>query len=165
MKCERCGQREASVHYTEVSGEGNKEIHLCEICAKKEGVESALGGHIISHFLAGIAEEATGELKKEEKFLQCTHCGLSYSEFRRIGRLGCPHCYEAFAKKLKPLLRRLHGSTRHIGKSVLSGDGKKDELRALRLDLERAIGEEAYEEAARIRDRIREVMKERKKDH
>lgn len=161
MKCERCGQRDASVHYTEVTGEGNMEIHLCEICAKKEGIEKS---PILSHFLAGISEEAVGEVTKEEKSLQCTQCGLSYGEFRRIGRLGCPHCYEFFAKKLKPLLRRLHGSTRHIGKSVLLGDGKKEELRALRLDLERAIGEEAYEDAARIRDRIRVVIKERKKE-
>jgi protein arginine kinase activator len=161
MKCDRCKQRDATVHYTEVTGEGNKEIHLCEICAKKEGIEKS---PVLSNFLAGIAEETVGDVPKEDKTLQCPECSLSYGEFRRIGRLGCPHCYEAFSKKLKPLLRRLHGSTRHIGKSVLTGDGKKDELRALRLELEQSIGDEAYEEAAKIRDRIRKVMKEKKKN-
>ena len=159
MQCERCGQKEAKVQYTEVTGGVNQEIHLCEICAKKEGIEKS---PILPQFLAGMAEELDKDVQKEEQELQCPHCGLSYGEFRRIGRLGCPSCYEAFSKKLKPLLRRLHGSTQHIGKSAAVGDGKKDELRSLQMELEQAIGEEAYEKAATIRDQIRNLMKEMK---
>ena len=48
--------------------------------------------------------------------LQCPDCGLTFAQFSQIGRLGCSSCYGAFEEKLKPLLRRIHGSTRHSGK-------------------------------------------------
>jgi protein arginine kinase activator len=93
---------------------------------------------------------------------KCPNCGLTYQNFRKIGRLGCSECYEAFKKELSPLLKRIHGADRHIGKVSLKG-GKtiKDTrtLRDLKVQLEKAIQTEEFEEAAKLRDKIKDFEK------
>jgi protein arginine kinase activator len=90
----------------------------------------------------------------------CPGCGISFSRFRETGRFGCAQCYETFAAELEPLVRRVHGATRHTGK-VPHREGPAYEqsarLRRLNEDLERAIGAEDYERAAELRDLIREL--------
>jgi protein arginine kinase activator len=84
---------------------------------------------------------------------------MSYRDFARAGRLGCARCYEVFEDRLEPLLRRIHGSDTHVGKAPV-GTGERArirrELEDLRKQLSRAVSQEAYEEAARIRDKIKE---------
>ena len=41
---------------------------------------------------------------------------MSYQDFTRTGKIGCSDCYKTFALALEPLLRRIHGSSTHIGK-------------------------------------------------
>ena len=97
--------------------------------------------------------------------VKCPSCGLTYADFKKIGRLGCGECYNTFRKYLGPLLKRIHGSTQHTGKSPLIAGKprkKKIDLQALRIRLARAIEEEAFEEAAKIRDQIKEL--ERKEE-
>jgi protein arginine kinase activator len=87
---------------------------------------------------------------------------MAYSEFKKIGRLGCGECYHAFKKYLAPLLRRIHGSSQHTGKSPLKVTKifkKKADLQELRMRLQQAVVEENFEEAARLRDQIRELEK------
>ena len=45
----------------------------------------------------------------------CARCGATLQDFRESGRLGCAECYQAFEVPLRDLLRRLHGSTHHMG--------------------------------------------------
>ena len=92
--------------------------------------------------------------------VRCGSCGFDYSDFKRLGRLGCPECYRAFEKQLLPLLRQLHGSTQHRGKSPAEIEPTvliNQELVELKEELSRAVQKEQYEEAARIRDRIKEL--------
>jgi protein arginine kinase activator len=80
-------------------------------------------------------------------------------EFRAEGRLGCPHDYEVFRAGLKPLLERIHRSDRHVGKSprhYSPNPVRETELIELRSQLRRAVEAEAYEEAARLRDLLRQ---------
>jgi hypothetical protein len=87
---------------------------------------------------------------------RCPECGISFEEFRAKGRLGCPKDYEVFAKDLGPLLEKIHGSRQHVGR-VPRGAGpdtsREDRLLRLRRDLARAVKDEQYEEAARLRTR------------
>ncbi len=157
MTCELCGKEEATVYYTEIVGGKMVELHLCEKCAKEKGLGKELGKSTfsLSDLLAGMAEEL-GE-KEEDAHLRCPTCGLSYGEFSKAGKLGCASCYQTFRHNLLPLLRRIHGSTHHTGKVVSKGPGNlktKREIADLRKELQRAIEKEAFEEAAKLRDKI-----------
>ena len=66
-------------------------------------------------------------------------------------------------KKLKPLLRRIHGSTRHSGKvprRSRSAIRFKRELDRLKDELQQRVRNEEFEEAARLRDQIRKMEQE-----
>jgi protein arginine kinase activator len=88
----------------------------------------------------------------------CPRCGLQYSSFKETGRLGCSECYKAFQNQLKPLLRRIHGDTRHRGKSPMRGGAAgapQRHVQRLHDELQRAVEREDFERAAQIRDEIR----------
>ncbi len=153
MKCLRC-PKQATYHITEVLPEDRfEEVHLCEDCAKRylEGPPKKPASG-----LDDAAEPA------EEVFAgpTCEACGLSYLEFRNHGRFGCAHDYEAFKGELLPLLESIHGDVRHVGKAprrLPRSQGEQVELAALRRRLQQLVTEENYEEAARVRDRIKEL--------
>lgn len=164
MLCNVCNKNEATVHLTEIINDKVKKLHLCEECARQKAQE--MEEHFgLGELLAGLTDfEETVEISKETK-LKCPNCGLSYAQFRKTGRLGCSECYAAFQPKLAPLLRRIHGSDAHIGK--IPGTAPKDvemgsKMKELRMKLKNAIETEAFEEAARIRDEIKELEKKGK---
>lgn len=89
---------------------------------------------------------------------KCPRCGMTYSEFNRLGYFGCPDCYVAFAEKIRPLMERIHGAGKHIGKVPNRGCGvfrTVNQIKRLRQRLQHLVREERYEEAAKIRDEIR----------
>jgi len=140
----------ATLQITEVLAENNiEEFHLCEDCAQ--------------HYLYVTApkKKQPGNVREladsTEKF--CEHCGTKFVDFRNSGRLGCPHDYLAFQAELLPLLESIHSSTRHAGKTPRRPSRQffAQELVRLRKDLQTAVVSEAYEEAARLRDRIRKI--------
>ena len=161
MLCDVCGKNPATVHLTEIIDDQMNELHLCEDCAREKSaaMEQQFG---LSDLLAGMAEVSKPSAKElETPAVKCPTCGLSYADFKKIGRLGCGECYTVFRKYLAPLLKRIHGSTQHSGKSPLNvtikGGKKKADIQELRLRLQKAIEGEAFEEAARLRDQIKEL--------
>jgi len=164
MLCDNCGKNPATVHLTEIVDEQMTELHLCEECARQKSaqMEQQFG---LSDLLAGMAEFSKPPSSKEvagSVDLKCPSCGLTYTDFKKIGRLGCGECYTAFKKYLGPLLRRIHGSGQHFGKSPLKITKtlkKKIDLQDLRNRLQKAIATEAFEEAAKLRDQIKETEK------
>lgn len=162
MLCDICGKNPATVHLTEIINEQMTELHLCEACAqaKSQEMEQQFG---LGDLLAGLVDsDKAGATEKEGASLKCPNCKLTYADFKKIGRLGCGECYNTFKKYLGPLLKRIHGSGQHLGKSpskmakVLK---KKIDTQDLRLRLQKAIEMEEFEEAARLRDQIRELEK------
>jgi protein arginine kinase activator len=149
MKCQRCS-RPATLHITEVlPGDRFDELHLCEECGNK-------------HLHAPDPPKAKAEPVKaaDPADRKCSQCGLKFVEFRSAGRLGCPHDYDAFRDDLVPLLEGIHGDTTHQGKRPRRqphAEAARRELAALRGQLGRAVEAEDYEEAARLRDRIRRL--------
>jgi len=159
--CDLCGKNQATVHLTEIIDNQMSELHLCEECAHKKSLqmEQQFG---LADLLAGLAEFGKPGEDAEATRLKCSNCGLSYQDFKKIGRLGCSECYSSFKKYLSPLLKKIHGSTRHLGKSpykVGAKPRKKLDLAELHLRLQKAIENEEFEEAARLRDKIRELEK------
>jgi len=158
MLCDNCGKEAARVHYKEMKVNEITELHLCEKCALEKGIQlpHKKQPFMISNILASMAEEVGSDI------IRCKSCGLSYKEFRECGRLGCADCYEAFKEQLKPLLRRIHGSNIHVGKSPRQSQDvfeKRRQIENLKVELTRAIEREDFEKAAEIRDKIKELEK------
>ena len=155
MKCDNCNKA-ATVHLTEIKSGKKIEKHLCEQCAHEYLYEpQAKKGGKNPAVVAEDDEEAAPLNQRE-----CPECGIKFVEFRNSGRLGCPHDYDAFAAELNPLLENIHGDTRHCGKSprrLPQTLQNQSELTRLRRQLQSAVSQEAYEEAARLRDRIRQL--------
>ena len=159
MLCELCKQSQATVHLTEIVNEQMTELHLCEACANQKGaqVESHFG---LSDLLSGLADFGKTQEPDEVVTKACLNCGMSYDDFRKVGRLGCAECYATFKRPLGSLLKRIHGSPIHLGKSparLVKPAKAKSELAELKRKLEHAIGSEEFEEAARLRDQIRRM--------
>jgi protein arginine kinase activator len=153
MNCQLCGQP-ANVHLTNIINKKKQEMHLCEGCARAEnllpeGPSPQLNLKALVQMVLGDTAETT------EAELTCPDCGLEYNAFRADGRLGCPHDYDAFRELLEPLLVRIHRSSHYEGKTPLAA-AKRAELNRLKVQLRSAVELEKYEEAARLRDLIRE---------
>ena len=153
MKCQYCG-RAATVHLTEtIVDKQKRELHLCDGCAREQqlipdGPTPQLNLQALVQLILGQPQAA------DPAGLTCPACGLKYAAFRADGRLGCPDDYDAFRPALEPLLERIHRGTRHDGKAPRAA-ARRAELADLRERLAAAVTAEHYEEAARIRDRIR----------
>ena len=90
----------------------------------------------------------------------CPACGLTLGAFKQRGRLGCPRCYQVFRPHVVALLERVHDATAHRGRfpgrTVRKAPDPID-LTELRNRLAQAIAAEQYEEASRLRDRLRKI--------
>ncbi len=166
MLCERCGKKVASVHVTKIINGNKTELYLCDTCAREKGENISFEGKFPLHqFFSGLMSffpsgDADAMAPSSYSGLQCPECGLTYAQFGQIGRLGCDQCYEAFGENLVPLLRRLHGNQRHMGKIPARAGSfvkAKREIERLREKLQRKVDEEAFEEAAELRDKIRKL--------
>lgn len=169
MYCERCKKNEASIHLSEIMKDIKSEVHLCEQCAREVGLNTK-----ISNFTLTLPEMLTflnvDEVNDFQGKKRCGTCGCDFIEYKNNGRLGCPDCYSFLADQLEPVLVSFHGDTRHCGKfPIYSGVNQndlkisfqknltEDEFTRMQSDLEEAVKDERYEDAAVIRDRIKEL--------
>jgi protein arginine kinase activator len=153
MKCHYCGQP-ATVHLTDIVQKQKRTMYLCEACAREhqlvpDGPTPQLNLQALVQLLLGQPTAA------DPAGLTCPTCGLKYAAFRVDGRLGCPDDYDAFRPALEPLLERIHRGGRHQGKAPRAA-ARRAELAHLRDLLTAAVAAENYEDAARLRDRIRQ---------
>jgi protein arginine kinase activator len=162
MDCDQCHEREAVIHLTQIVNEQVTTLHLCERCAAEKGVESpgTVGKTPLGGFLAAMGKGLPGGAVLAPGVSgTCPRCGATLQDFRESGRLGCAECYRAFEQPLRDLLRRLHGSTFHVGERYVEpgqpAEPKADGREALREQLRLAIESENFELAAELRDRLR----------
>ncbi|MCB9838986.1 MAG: UvrB/UvrC motif-containing protein [Phycisphaeraceae bacterium] len=167
MQCDQC-DNEATVHEVTVVGGKRVEKHLCESCAREQGLTVQPNEPInalLSKFIMapGLVQQAVtgGKSKGEPQAPACPECSMTWMEFRKSGVLGCAKCYEAFESRLAPLIERAQeGATHHVGKAPRGSAGLADHqrtLRTLRAELAEAIASEQYEHAAQIRDSISDI--------
>jgi len=163
MLCDICHKNGATVHLTEIIDNQITELHLCEVCARTKGtqIEQHFG---LADLLAGLADLGQQFESSGKEQSKCSNCGLTYQDFRRIGRLGCSECYSAFSESLEVLLKRIHGSTQHLGQAPIRSaqqtivqlpKKKESGIEVLRVKLQQAIAAEEFEQAAKLRDKIR----------
>ncbi len=169
MLCQECNQRQASVHLTRIINNQKTEVFLCEECAQNKGEFNLAGEPFSFHnLLSGILnpsqQKGVRNVGYRDSSRTCDLCGLTYSDFARQGRFGCSDCYQQYeGQQLDKLLRRIHGSSEHTGKIPRRKGGdmkKRKELQSLKERLQQAVEKEAFEEAAVLRDKIRELENE-----
>lgn len=163
-KCGRCS-KPAMLHITEIRHGEVQALHLCESCAKEYLNESEAGGPPPDEDGDSTeGSEVSESVETEDNDSPvCPHCGIAFKEFRKQGRLGCPHDYTAFHEELMPLLENIHGETQHVGKvPKRAPKASQHQFRLIRLRnrLKAAVDEEMYEEAARLRDEIQSLEAE-----
>lgn len=168
MLCQECGQHPASYHFTKIVNGEKTEFHLCESCTKEKGDTLFHYGNFSLHqLLSGLMnlEPSVPQVVQGQGPVRCENCGMTYQQFTKAGRFGCSECYRYFAGSLEPLFRRIHGSTRHLGKVPQRTGGHlklKKQLAELKDRLQLAVNREEFEEAAQLRDQIR-ALEERLK--
>jgi protein arginine kinase activator len=178
MICQECNQRPATLHFTKIMNGEKTEFHLCDKCAHEKGemfMMNGTSGFPIHNLLAGLLNvDQTFPKPKQDAFhkeeiLQCTHCGMTFPQFVKVGRFGCSNCYQAFKDQLKPILRRLHsGNWSHNGKIPRKIGGNirlRKEIDEKKLLLKDLISKEEFESAAIIRDEIRSLEKQLNDGH
>ncbi len=170
MLCDECKKNKATVHLTEIINEQITKLNLCEQCAKDKGsdVEQHFG---IADLLAALSDAGTAQTPAGTQSytgkLKCQSCGMTYDDFKKVGRLGCSECYNSFKAGLAPLLKRIHGAAQHMGKTPSSDAVKeqktstkyREDLDKAKEELHKAIKKEEFEEAASIRDKIKFLEK------
>lgn len=165
MECQECHMRPATLHFTKIINGQKAEIHICEHCAKQKGdfhpASNSFSIHNLLSGLLGFDElvEQTADTPFQTNELKCPECEMTYSQFVKRGKFGCAHCYDTFQAKLDPIFRRVHGgNTIHKGKipKRIGGDIRtRREVDQLKQELQRHIEKEEFEQAAKVRDRIR----------
>ena len=185
MLCDNCGKREANVRYSENINGRRKELNLCEECSKKLGIgqmdfsmpidfSSFLGG-----FMDGFETPELIPMINQLKAFECDSCGYTFDDIVNTGKLGCQNCYDVFEDRLDPIIRRIQGSNHHVGRIGKIVDNKindrvekkehkfeenkknkeQSKMDTLQEELKKAIKEERYEDAAKIRDEIKKLEK------
>ena len=159
MLCSICKEKEATVHLTQIAGDKMQKVDLCEACAKSKGMNDPTAFSLADQ-LFGLGAALEIEQAGGGTGLKCAACGFTQADFKKAGRLGCPECYATFAEPLEGLLKTMHKGTRHVGKvpeSLRQNRDLSDRLKLLQKKLSKAIGREDFEEAAILRDEIKQV--------
>tara|TARA_S200000501_G_C20688576_1_gene684055 strand:+ start:172 stop:693 length:522 start_codon:yes stop_codon:yes gene_type:complete len=164
MNCEFCKKEKATIHLTQVVNGEMKKLNLCQGCAKSHGID--LNSPIsITDILMGMEKKNSRNkiLNNELEYdLTCSRCNMSRAEFSKKARLGCPNCYLTFSAELKTITQAMHHSMNHIGKipnQQISQIKISQQINSLKKQIKTAIKKEDYEEAAEIRDKIKNLDK------
>lgn len=142
---------------------GTKQYNVCEQCpANPKNLLSDVIACDPTKLLELFPQEQAEDLK-------CGQCGLTVSEFTQTGKLGCAQCYKHFHSLLAgTIIPQAHaGQTTHVGKKPKVGFrieditqsklNLDDVLESLTTKLDLAVKEERYENAATLRDLIKQV--------
>lgn len=157
MFCDVCQTKEATVFLTQIIEGKMQKVNLCEGCSKEKGVNDPTG-FALADLLLGLG--AAQEIEKNPAGIRCPVCGFSQADFKKTGRLGCSACYDTFAEGLSGMLKNMHRGSIHMGKvpaKLADARRRAQELAGLQADLEKAVREELFEEAATLRDKIRHL--------
>jgi protein arginine kinase activator len=163
MSCDQCRERDAVIQLTQIVNDQVTTLHLCEKCAAEKGVDSP-GAHAktpLGTLIGAAMGKSTEQAPAPRSSDVCARCGGSFQDFRETGRLGCPDCYHSFEPALRDLLRRLHGSTHHLGERYAEREPAaalivdQEQAADLREQLRLAVETENFELAAELRDRLR----------
>ncbi len=162
MLCDQCKKNQATMHTVTIINGAKQEYYLCPECANGAQFKLPSLMDVLSGFYGGLpAQEQTA----------CA-CSSTLKRFQESGLLGCPQCYQEYRQQLIPVIKRVQGGRlRHVGRRPQGGGTppateetqvakELTEAERLKLELDEAVANEAYERAAELRDRLRSLQKE-----
>lgn len=166
MRCEQCRDREATVHIERVTGGRKTQLDLCPVCAREyyrkiggARVPSWNGTKVLQAILAHPEQFGVRlEPGLEEKV--CPDCQTTGRMLRKSGLTGCGSCYGVFAREIDAMTAQLQKGPEHRGRvpeAMLDRVGARRQIRQMRQDLRDCVEREDYEEAAKLRDAIRQL--------
>lgn len=161
MLCEKCKKNNATVRIMRKEADGYREYALCQACAYEKVTQNPAS--LLKELLSKeISSEASARVEPDTGEA-CPSCGITYKQFRRVGRLGCGECYDVFSDKLETIMTKVHNANSHFGKTPMVSSDLRDRrlsLRSLRQQLNRALECEDFKSAVTLRDQIRDLEKE-----
>ena len=179
MKCQHCNQNEATTYFKQNINGRVTEMHLCEDCARELGVMSDFSpeNFFADTFLGNLLGAGIPAMNILSGVDRCESCGATFNDIVKSGLVGCADCYSGFADRLEPSIFKLHGNASHVGKNITytevpDKEEHKDKAEAerkpendldgLKAQLQQAIKEQRFEDAAVLRDKIKEITGEDK---
>lgn len=175
MLCQHCNQNEATTHIKRNINGQKEEMHLCSECAKELGVMEdfkmpSMRDFFSEGLLGSLLGAGVSSMNSIAEIERCRTCGSSFDDIVNSGHIGCSDCYEKFSERLEPSIRKIHGKTKHLGKfiSYTQQDNKQEKenkqavqnenpLEKMKKELEQAIKDQRFEDAATLRDKINEL--------
>jgi len=168
MLCDICHLRDAIMKFTQILNTEKKELNICKVCAEESGLSNPLAStqKLFESMLVfnQLANKKTIRKDEDTDEKRCDVCGTSWLNFQESGLLGCMNCYHSFRENLNVLLRRIHGSNKHIGNRPPNQRiiEDKSDITNLQQKLKIAIENENFEKAAELRDRITDLKMSKK---
>ena len=162
MICSNCKSNNASFFYTQNINGKETSVALCQSCAAKSGITGSMVPPLFNSFFTNAKREKSSY----EATKKCSLCALSFGDILKMGKVGCPECYNTFKEELGDTIRSIHGAAKHVGltpSGTVTTEAVKKELseeEILRERLNEAIKAENYEEAAILRDKIKALKGE-----
>lgn len=155
MKCDRC-DNPSVYHSTLIVNGVSKNTNLCRECAIKEGVFNQQKSNLFDEMFASFSDLLGYE---QVENIVCPVCKTSLREFKSTGRLGCPNCYDMFRDEISRIIKRIAPFETHKQDTIKTKSkpeklSKEDKIKQLRDQMKLAVGEERYEDAAKIKKQI-----------
>lgn len=174
MICDFCKNNIATVHLIRVQNDNVEKVNICLECAKDFSFFSEDDFYKdLNKILYRIFQSDGGRVddyksKKTLKNLKikknrsCSFCSMDLKKIKKLGRMGCPHCYNEFKSVLLPIIKTIHEDMEYRGK-IPENTSRQVKLEKSISDLKNRIKNEIFienfEEAARIRDKIKQLEK------
>lgn len=154
MKCEICHLNDATRAIRRVDDGESRELYVCDECARTSAAPSAQQGpdsHSLTDVLFSLGVPVPPGRKVSDAV--CPVCGLSRGDLRASHRLGCPHCFETFETDVRTFL------SSQVPAEPRSREDPDEAMRGravarLKRELDHAVSEERFEDAARLSERI-----------
>ena len=165
MLCERCFERHATISIIQIINGEKTELHICENCSEGEGIEAIVSNlpQIFTKMILDVLKQKEKEAKRtggKYAVRKCSSCGYSWEEFRKTGPLGCDKCYVFFKEQIIEIVKQAQGQSLHVElkqESKRSFETAEDKSTLLENALQKAVQNEEYEKAAKLRDKIRSL--------
>lgn len=124
------------------------------------------GSFVIKQILQHLVSKHGIQLEdlsvREEK--KCPTCHMTMKDIAYKGKFGCAQCYTTFKEDIVDIVRRVQGGQfEHVGKTPVSSQHKlalKKKIEAKNKYLQELIEQQAFEEAAVVRDEINALKEE-----
>jgi protein arginine kinase activator len=171
MLCQNCSKREATTHIKRIVNGEATENHLCSECAHALGYDGLFDNFSLNipDFFSGFFGDNPFALSASKKE-RCSKCGSSFDDIIKTGMVGCADCYEKFFDKLLPSIQRIHGKSKHAGKTpklhndvpaqAVKEKTKEEIIAEKQAEMQKAVESQNFEQAAIIRDEIKQLKEE-----